>query len=454
MVLAIVPSNYSRAILDAIGINLLDRQDFDVFDATVQVNRGLGVESLDVVVLEETPGRPLVRKVSPRQSGGASVHIAVDIIQTLMRAPAADCLVMINAIGPDDLATQDDLTRVRMGDFAAFLSPVPLEPWPPRLMNIWIDGSWCNGAGYTIPLSNGLPDPIPLHVALLHELAHAYAICTEEYDGKPKPSDDQIENDARLLENYHRNEQREEPPLRQRETIGSVSACRIALPDIPMTRTGGGNGGGGGSGGDCLVAESHPDGRDSDTLNNLRSVRERFLLGSGWGRRFFEKFHAHYYGFSTTVAEKLRADPEMRDVVGFAIASPLINYFRMVAGSPRMTEEEVESLPPPVRDLLGGIYGDIQRWVNSAGIGEKLEHLGAEAAAIEIAIALRFRFRSSGVAREYLERLSSEGVIPLRGSGPELLRAEEAMRTLLASADEISQVFGRPTGRGSRAPEN
>lgn len=206
----------------------------------------------------------------------------------------------------------------------------------------------------------------------------------------------------------------------------------LGIPKIPQV----------GTSASCLVAESHPDGRDGEVLNELRRLRERFLIGSGWGRNFLEQFHRHYYKFSGTIARELTLDQEMRGAIGFAISAPIINYLRMVAASPRLDDSDLANLPSSVREFLDSVYGDMEAWLAPTTIGENPDGASVEAAAIEIAIALRFRCRLPGSAAEYLDALSSKHVIPLKGSSDELLRAQASMRTLLSTDFEIDRVLG------------
>jgi hypothetical protein len=191
----------------------------------------------------------------------------------------------------------------------------------------------------------------------------------------------------------------------------------------------------------CLVAESHPAGRGAPALNQLRALRDVLRI-SPWGRSLFDRFHEYYYSFSDDVATRVQRDPAMRQSIGFAIAEPLINYLRMVTRLPRLDMKELDGLPPTVRAFLRSTLMDVHEWVGKVDVGEKLHGLAPLEAAVEMALALRFRFSDDGERRAYLERLVREGVLPLKGMEGELRSAFATLQMLGAAAEEIGIVFG------------
>lgn len=312
-----------------------------------------------------------------------------------------------------------------------------------------------------VEADGGLRDEvIDIDIILAHELAHARFVVernlppgTAEAEYYAFRSENRY-RDSRLLRRAPRAEVISSKDPKYREGAPIVALCRgdlvlpwstdytpleyFGLPQIPQV----------GTSANCLVAESHPDGRDGESLNELRRLRERFLIGSGWGKSFLEQFHHHYYKFSGTIAQELTLDQEMRGAIGFAISAPIINYLRMVAASPRLDDSDLANLPSSVRKFLEGIYGDMEAWLAPTTIGDNPASSSAEAAAIEIAIALRFRCRRPDSAAKYLDALSSRHLIPLKGSSDELLRARASMRTLLSTDTEIDRVLGIGSTRG------
>jgi hypothetical protein len=191
----------------------------------------------------------------------------------------------------------------------------------------------------------------------------------------------------------------------------------------------------------CMIADSYRDGPRSIALDELRSFRQGLMQKTRWGRAMFDRFHEYYYSFSGEVARRMREDREMKDSVGFMIASPLVNYLRLVARAPKFDPDLVASAPGPIREFLELFFDDLHAWLRPIDVGVDLDGLTSEAVAIEVAIALRFRFRSHKERGLYLRDLVVAGRLPL--TVPQTVH-EGLAPTLFAlglSQDEVASIL-------------
>jgi hypothetical protein len=99
---------------------------------------------------------------------------------------------------------------------------------------------------------------------------------------------------------------------------------------------------------------------------------------------------------------------------------------------------------------VSAIFRDLDAWLEDIDVGSTLREVSAEAAAIEVAVALRFRFRDARSRRAYLGGLADEGRIPLAGTDSELSSAASLMRALGATEEEVFRCIGH----GSAADSN
>lgn len=303
----------------------------------------------------------------------------------------------------------------------------------------------CDDSGFWAIDDNGVYQPLPSDVILLHELSHFY-LGKYVYANSELSNDDENEIENQIAEeitNPYRVLRQLQPTLTRMGRNNLVQQVRkiggsqkiiicynpVKTPEgVPAKR--------------CLVAESYPDGKDSALLNELRALREEYLLRTRWGRSFFGGFHRYYYEFSTNVANRFNNDAAMRKSIGAAIAVPVINYLRIASRLPRFDMSELGNLPTPLREFLGMIATDLDAWTSGMNIGSDLGNVDCEAAAIEIAVALRFRHRTAKASAAYLDRLTVAQIIPLVGSQEELRAAAVAMKSLGATELELLRVLG------------
>lgn len=98
------------------------------------------------------------------------------------------------------------------------------------------------------------------------------------------------------------------------------------------------------------------------------------------------------------------------------------------------------------------IFGDLRSWLGGVEVGTHLHGLTVEQASIEIAVALRVRFIEARARESYLESLTVNGVLPLRGPPGEVAAAITSMIFLGVTEEEIHAVVGSDLRRGSLVP--
>jgi hypothetical protein len=189
------------------------------------------------------------------------------------------------------------------------------------------NGQGCSGRGYMVEGQNQYVD-YPTHVSLLHELVHAKHLVTMGFSaGLASAEADAIreENDYRTFAQL---------PLRG----GYGGGCKAAPPENPKQDPQKGGKGQtrspptGGRG--CFVATAALEGCNEEKLDFLRSFRDGPMAATRRCAQFFEDFYSWYYQVSPPLANTIRGDKRLRELVAAAIAMPLVSYLRLAVDFP------------------------------------------------------------------------------------------------------------------------
>jgi hypothetical protein len=152
--------------------------------------------------------------------------------------------------------------------------------------------------------------PLPTAVSLFHELSHAYRDAKQEQ--LSTASDDCTSSAEEEAAEKDENELRKQLNLPLRD---QTNHC--GHPCSP-------------SNGCCIVA-SIATGSESQELNALRQVRERFLRRSEVGYDFFEHLHYDYYAFSPQVCREMASDAMLTGNVATYYVRPLKSCLQLAA---------------------------------------------------------------------------------------------------------------------------
>jgi hypothetical protein len=305
-------------------------------------------------------------------------------------------------------------------------APTPLSDhggitWPdkypgPSLIEIVVDVTGCNGRGYFVQDAKGAKIPLELHVALFHELVHAYHLAVS---GIPSGWSG-AENDAIVEENKYRASL---PGVAQR--VGHSGGCNPSPPKKPPP------GGKRTPKKGCFVATAAYGSPIADEVQFLRLVRDEVLLPTRAGASFFDTFHELYYEFSPAIADRMYDDPEARDAIRWALVTPLVRYLSMALALP---DADVSRLEEPWQSFVAGLRQDLDEWVGELRLPETYQELDPVDAVRELAVLLTRVLRSPGAREAYLRTLLENGELPLRVDED----AAQALKGLLTQAGVMS----------------
>lgn len=230
----------------------------------------------------------------------------------------------------------------------------------------------------------------PLDTILAHEFAHA----EETLDGNYHVGEDDEHREAGAIaaENVYRRRR----GLRERWGHEGGFDLRKEL--------------GGSSGGNCFVATAAYGSELEDDVQELRSFRDDILIPTRSGEAFFDEFFAHYFRLSPTVVEMMHADPEVKEMVRWALVAPIVGFLRLAKGFPR---RDLDELPEPWRDYLASARDEFERWAGHLPLPTGFDEVEPVHAAEELRIALAHLIWRPDAAAQYLSGLTAAGQLPL-----------------------------------------
>lgn len=209
------------------------------------------------------------------------------------------------------------------------------------------------------------------------------------------------------------------------------------------------NFGGGGPGTGCLIATAALGGPEAPPVQELRELRDQLLRRTRWASRFLKSFERHYYSFSPAVAEAMMENEDMREVLGFSLVTPLLNYLHLVVRRPPLESTSLESADPTLKKYIEQMWDDMDAWLSKIPIPESYSELPGEDAAIEIALMLKLKLRSRSERLAYLARLIENGQLPLAITSDRVSEVRHILHSLGVANSEADQIVGEASGEGT-----
>lgn len=190
----------------------------------------------------------------------------------------------------------------------------------------------------------------------------------------------------------------------------------------------------------CLIATAAYGSEVDEVLAPFRAFRDEVARETRRGREFFDRYEDVYYRFSPRIADAMRADNEVKEVVRDVFVVPWTSYLRLAFARPAdwsLTEDNEE-----LRAFLELARRDLDAWIDRlVELPDGFEGLSATEAVAELNIALGLVARDRG--RAYLDRLVGAGALPLAGPEGELAAAAAALRASGRSEEEIETILGK-----------
>jgi hypothetical protein len=312
-------------------------------------------------------------------------------------------------------------------------------------VEVLYDATDCNGKGAWVLAQNGDPIPEWRHTLLFHELTHANRYCHGDTpvlspDAGIAEIDD-LRDEEQLATIREENRYRQSMFLTLRATTFAFFNSGGCNPppasatsgDKPKTlremysKSG------------CFVASAAYGSALDPNVEQLRRFRDDVLCKTRAGAKFFEDFYGPYYELSPVIVEMMRADPHVRELVRWAIVTPIVNQLRLGL---RFPDAPLEGVPEPWRSFLDETRDSLQRWAEAIDLPCEFAGVSATDAAEEINVVLTYLLRTESARSAYLDRLTELGEIPLRAKGAEIQQIAARFTTEGRSEAEIVRVLG------------
>jgi hypothetical protein len=288
------------------------------------------------------------------------------------------------------------------------------EAGVPSVVDIVYDVTNCDGRMYWADGGGGSRVDIPRHVALFHELTHAFELASGLFD-----SSDQ-ETFAIDAENDYR-EYLGLPPR-----ASSEGGCVAPADSEPGTENPFDAWRLPGALGTCFVATAAL-GRDAPQVRELRRIRDEIILGTTWGRTEFAYFYQAYAHVSPVIVAVLERDPRLKTLVAQGVVQPLMLLARLFRDFP---DEPIPPLGDPWSSFLSGLRTELEALTAFIELPTAFPNRSATERAFELAILLQFVLRTETSRTRYLDALRRDGAVPVRlGAGA----AERVASQLIAS---------------------
>jgi len=278
-------------------------------------------------------------------------------------------------------------------------------------IEIYLDASNGGGGGYYAVAPGGGHIDLPMDVVLAHEMGHAFQFLSSSFSGLNEALATDAENDYRTERGL---------PLRDRAVYDGGRKVPVAAPTTPTPTPSTGPK-------KCFIATAalgsplHPD------VVMLRSLRDNILRKTRTGTAFYDWFYDRYYRFSPAVVEMMEQDPKVRDMVHWIAVTPIVNYLDALVTMP---EGSLENVPPPWREFLEKIRNGFENFAGAIEPPIDFAGQSAEDAVTELALILRYRFRTPQSRRTYLDRLHQTSALPIAVADE---NEEKKLHTLLNS---------------------
>lgn len=234
---------------------------------------------------------------------------------------ANHCLVSINGLNSGQLLclpnNQGGQTCINISDVGGVAQQFASnDPVFTTLVGVGMDAGLCNGNGYFTRGPNNAQIDMPGNVIIYHELiGHSLHICNGTFNAADPEG----------------------------QAIGEENVLRAVLGLPQRTSHDGGCKAGGGGGGDCYIATAAYGSPIAAEVQELRQFRDHVLRTTEWGSNFFDEFHKHYYGLSSAILPRMKADPRLTEQIRTVLVYPLIIALRLFLSLPKDPEEPADA---------------------------------------------------------------------------------------------------------------
>jgi hypothetical protein len=189
----------------------------------------------------------------------------------------------------------------------------------------------------------------------------------------------------------------------------------------------------------CFVASAAYGSPLAPEVEFLRGFKNDVLMKTRAGARFFDDFYGPYETMSPLIVSVMNQDPRLKELVRWIVVAPIVNQLELMI---RFPDAALDEVPEPWRSFLADTRRGLEAWAEAIDLPVDFDGLPAEAVADELSIVLRYLLRTDATRAAYLDRLSAQGQIPLRGETGELEQAARRLRASGRSEADVARIFG------------
>ncbi len=196
----------------------------------------------------------------------------------------------------------------------------------------------------------------------------------------------------------------------------------------------------GSASGGCFIVTAAFGSESAPEVELLQAFRDNVLRRTRWGSKFFDELYKYYYRVSPAIADEMIRDPQLRQVLRFAIVEPWVNYMQLTMARPDLKSMNLDSLDPTLRDFLLRFQACSDRWIKGIELPTSFKGRDPMESVDELNIILGMvLLRTDG--RVYLDDLVKRGELPIRYREQDEAKLRSALINAGRTEDEIASVL-------------
>jgi len=193
----------------------------------------------------------------------------------------------------------------------------------------------------------------------------------------------------------------------------------------------------------CFIATAAYGSPLAPEVDLLRSFRDNVIRKTRSGAETYERFYDQYYRLSPPIADLMRQDEKLRNVVEWSLVTPIVNYYQLALLFPTTNvDKDIEEMQEPFKSFLIELREGLENWASSFEMPYDFTNLPVMDAAEEIRIVLSYILRREETRNSYLNRLMELNQIPLKTTPDERKIITEKLYSSGRSSIEIGMILG------------
>lgn len=199
----------------------------------------------------------------------------------------------------------------------------------------------------------------------------------------------------------------------------------------------------------CFVTTAARGTHIAQDVKLLREFREQTLKQTMSGKLIFKKFFEKYANISSNIMEVMYKDPQIQEIVKWALVNPIVNYLKLAY---RFPDASFKDLNEPWKSFLLEMQRDLEKWTGGClnyvikqgdiDINDYINERTTEDIAMEINLTLTYIYRSQKTRIQFLELLEKVNLIPLTVKKEQMEKIADKLTQFGRSKLEIKRILG------------